>query len=69
MVLYLYNVCNICNKNMRTNMVFSYSFCGVQICKHQIMNVQGKNDMFVLFAFKWEMFALCSPGRNGVTAI
>ena len=32
-------------------------------------NVQGKNDMFVLFALKCEIFALCTPGRNGVTVI
>ena len=71
MDLYLYNVCNVCNKNMQIYIYKQIRFSVVVSVEYKSanINVQGKNVMFVLFAFKREMFALCTPGRNGVTAI
>ena len=71
MGLYLYNVCNLCNKNMRIYIYKQIKFSVIVFVEYKSanINVQGKNVMFVLFAFKCEMFALCTPGRNGVTAI
>ena len=69
--LYLYNVCNVCNKNMWIYIYKQIRFLVIVSVEYKSanINVQGKNVMFVLFAFKWEMFALCKLGRNGVTAI
>ena len=71
MVLYLYNICNVCNKNMRIYIYKHRRFSVIVSVEYKSANtnLQGKNVMFVLFAFKLEMFALCTPGRYGVTAI
>ena len=54
MGLYLYNVCNVCNKNMR---IYIYKQIRLSVIvsveyKSANINVQGKNVMFMLFAFK-----------------
>ena len=71
MGLCLNNVYNVCNKNMR---IYKYKQIWFSVIvsvdnKSANINLQGMNVMFVLFTFKGEMFALCTPGRNGVTAI
>ena len=52
--LYLYNVCNVCNKNMRIYIYKQIRFSVIVSVgyKSANINVQGKNVMFVLFAFK-----------------
>ena len=55
MGLYLYNVCNVCNKNMRIYIYKQIRFSvivSVEYKKSANINVQGKNVMFMLFAFK-----------------
>ena len=47
------NLCNICNKNMQ---IYIYKQIRVSVivsvdCKAANTNVQGKNDMLVLFSF------------------
>ena len=47
------NLCNVCNKNMR---IYIYKQIRVSVIvsvdyKATITNVQGKNDMLVLFSF------------------
>ena len=54
MVLYLYNICNVCEKNMR---IYIYKHIRFSVIvsvdyKSANTNVQGMNVMFVLFAFK-----------------
>ena len=54
MGLYLYNVCNVCSKNMR---IYIYKQIRLSVIvsveyKSANINVQGKNVMFMLFAFK-----------------
>ena len=54
MVLYLYNICNECNKHIR---IYIYKQIRVSLIvsvefKTANINVKGDNDMFVLFAFK-----------------
>ena len=54
MGLYLYNVCNVCNKNMRIYIYKPIRFSVIVSVEYKFANtnVQGKNVMFVLFAFK-----------------
>ena len=56
MVLYLYNVCNVCNKNMRIYIYKRIRFSVIVSVEYKSANttVQGKNDMYmyVLFEFK-----------------
>ena len=54
MVLYLYNICNVCNKNMRIYIYKQIGFSVIVSVEYQSANtnVQGQNVMFVLFAFK-----------------
>ena len=54
MGLYLYNVCNVCNKNMRIYINKQIRFLVIVSVEYKSanINVQGKNVMFVLFAFK-----------------
>ena len=52
MFLYLYNVCNVCNKNMRINIYKQIRFSVIVSVEYKSANtnVQGQNVMFVLFA-------------------
>ena len=54
MVHYLYNVCNVCNKNMRIYIYKQIRFSVIVSVEYKSANanVQCKNVMFVLFAFK-----------------
>ena len=54
MGLYLYKVCNICNKNMRIYIYKQIRFSVIVSVEYKSanINVQVKNVMFVLFAFK-----------------
>ena len=54
MGLYLYNVCNVCNKKMRIYIYKQIRFSVIVSVEYKSanINVQGKNDMFVLFALK-----------------
>ena len=54
MGLYLYNVCNVCNKNMRIYIYKQIRFSVIVSLEYKSANInlQGKNVMFVLFAFK-----------------
>ena len=54
MGLILYNVCNVCNKNMRIYIDKQIRFSVIVSVEYKSanINVQGKNVMFVLFAFK-----------------
>ena len=54
MGLYLYNICNVCNKNIRIyiNKRIRFSVIVSVVYKSANINVQGKNVMFVLFVFK-----------------
>ena len=54
MGLYLYNVCNVCNKNMRIYIDKQIRFLVIVSVEYKSanINVQGKNVMLVLFAFK-----------------
>ena len=54
MVLYLDNVCNVCNKNMRIYIYKQIRFSVIVSVEYKSANtnVQRKNGMFVLFAFK-----------------
>ena len=54
MVLYLYSVCNVCNKNMRIYIYEQRRFSVIVSVEYKSANanVQGYNVMFVLFAFK-----------------
>ena len=69
MVLYLYNVCNVCNKNMRIYIYKRIRFSVIVSVEYKSANtnVQGKNDMYVLSAFKCENVCTLYAGRNGVT--
>ena len=50
----LYNVYNVCNKNMRIHIYKQIRFSVIVSVEYKAanINVQGKNVMFVLFAFK-----------------
>ena len=54
MGLYLNNVCNVCNKNMRIYIDKQIRLSVIVSVEYKFanINVQGKNVMFVLFAFK-----------------
>ena len=53
-VLYLYNIRNVCNKNMRIYIYKQIRFSVIVSVEYKSANtnVQGQNVMFVLFAFK-----------------
>ena len=53
MGLYLYNVCNVCNKNMRIYIYKQIRFSVIVSVEYKSanINVQGKNDVLVLFSF------------------
>ena len=60
MGLYLYNLCNVCNKNMRIYIDKQIRFSVIVSVEYKSanINVQGKNVMFVLF--KIQMRDVCT---------